>query len=227
MRVYTNIGYIQRRSRLGLWASLAGLALTLIALLMTWLVPQYMQLTLVVIWIGFLLSVLGTHYGEVYAGKTAPHVRLAEAFKGLDDRYALILHDLPVPYVLVEPRGLLVITAKPLSGKVSYTNGRWRHEERGKFFKRLSGQEGIGRPEVENAADVARLKAWLKKQLPDGIEVPLRGIVVFTHPDVQLEADESPVPALRLARVKEWLRAQRGGVMSPETRRVLEEALGL
>lgn len=227
MRLYSDLRSIQRRSRLGLWASLAGLALTLIALIMTWVVPQYMQITLIIIWVGFLLSVIGTRYGEVYAGKTAPYARLTEAFKGLDDRYALFLHDLPVPYVLLEPRGMLVITAKPMAGKVIYKNGRWQHQDRGKFFKRLSGQEGLGRPDVENAMDVERLKIWLKKQLPEGIDVPVRGVIVFTHPNIELDVDESPVPALRASKVKEWLRAQRGSNMSAEVRQTLEDALGL
>ncbi len=227
MRVYSDVRYIRRRSRMGLWASLAGLALTLIALVMTWLLPQYIQLTLFVIWMGFLLSVLGTHYSEFYGEKTAPYARLAEAFKGLDDRYALILHDLPAPYVLIEPRGVLVITAKPLSGKVTYANGRWHHQDRGKFFKRLSGQEGLGRPDVDNAIDVERMQTWLKKHLPDGVEVPVRGIIVFTDPNVELDVDESPVPALRLSKVKDWLRAQRGGTLPEKTRQILEEELGL
>ncbi len=227
MRVYRNSRYIERRSKIGLWASLSGLVLTLAALVMTWAVPQYLQATLVVIWMGFLLSVLGTHYSEFYAGETAPHARLAEAFKGLDDRYALLLHELPVPYVLVEPRGLLVITAKPVGGKVSYRQGRWHHEERGKFFKRLSGQEGLGRPDAENVADIERLKSWLKKYGPEGMEIPVRGVIVFTNPDVQLDAEESPVPALRPSKVKDWLRAQRGGNLPEEQRKALEEALGL
>ncbi len=227
MRVYRNTRYIERRSKVGLWASLAGLVLTLAALVMTWAVPQYIQATLAVIWTGFLLSVLGTHYSEVYAGNAAPHTRLAEAFKGLDDRYALLLHELPVPYVLVEPRGLLVITAKTVGGKVTYADGRWRHEERGKFFKRLSGQEGLGRPDLDNTVDVERLRSWLKKQGLGDYDIPVRGVIIFTHPDVQLEAETSPVPALRPSKVKDWLRAQRGGTLPTEVHTRLEETLGL
>ena len=44
------------------------------------------------------------------------------------------------------------------------------------------------------------------QELPEGITVPVRGIIIFTHPDVRLDTEHTPVPALRAAELKRWLR---------------------
>jgi hypothetical protein len=68
------------------------------------------------------------------------------------------------------------------------------------------GQEGLGKPHVEAQREVDRLERYLGEQMDDADRVPVRGAVIFVNEDVQLDADQSPVPAFYRKRVKDWLR---------------------
>jgi hypothetical protein len=70
----------------------------------------------------------------------------------------------------------------------------------------LVGQEALGKPHVEAQHEVERLRRYLQERMDDADKVPVRGAVVFVNEAVQLEADESPVPAFYRKKVKDWLR---------------------
>jgi hypothetical protein len=56
----------------------------------------------------------------------------------------------------------------------------------------------------------------------------VRGVIVFVNEEVQLEADESPVPAFYRKKVKDWLRGP--GNLRPlpeEMQQRLAEVLGV
>jgi hypothetical protein len=67
----------------------------------------------------------------------------------------------------------------------------------------------------------------LSRHLPD-LEVPIRAVIVFVNPDVTLDADVSPVPALHTKKLKAWLRGP--GTMKPlpdAVHRELADAFGI
>jgi hypothetical protein len=70
----------------------------------------------------------------------------------------------------------------------------------------------LGKPELELEKEVQTLRNWLEKQTPD-LEVPVRGVVVFTHPNAELQLDDPPVTVLRPKQLKGWLR--RAGKLPP------------
>ena len=74
------------------------------------------------------------------------------------------------------------------------------------------GQEGLGNPETEVERETVRMQDWLRKQAPD-LEVPVRGAVLFAHPNAELELDDPPIITLEPKQVKGWLR--RGGKLPP------------
>ena len=84
-------------------------------------------------------------------------------------------------------------------------SGRWKHQQKGKFFRQFVGQEAIGAPDMEANRQAHKLEQWFKRQLPD-VQVPVRAIVVFANPDVALETERSTVPALHSKKLKTWLR---------------------
>jgi hypothetical protein len=135
-----------------------------------------------------------------------PHKKLPEALKGMPDDNILMLYQNRTPFVLLEPGCLTVLTVKSQPGNVVYENGAWKHQLKWGFIRRFAGQETVGRPDRLSEAEVGTLKAYLEKNLPEGITVPVRGLIIFTHPDVHLEAEHTPVPALRAAELKRWLR---------------------
>jgi hypothetical protein len=229
MRILANEAYIQRRERLGRYGNLAGMALLALALTFscTGVIPEgvapfAMTGSAVV---GLSLYALASFYGERYSGPMAHHLVIRKALKGMDRRHTLLQHILPAPNALLGPDGLLIIVARSQGGEISYRDGKWHHKQRAKLLRQLSGQERVGQPEDELEFWIDRTSRYLAKNQPD-LQVPLRGVVVFTHPEVELQTDDPPIPALRVDKLKGWLRGPgKATMLDSETLQRLEQEL--
>lgn len=234
MRIIQNERRINLFSSIGQYATLGGflaLLISLVSLLISFTRPTWTMPTLVGMFVGLLLSTVGGAVSDRYVGPLAHHKALIEVLKGLDYRHTLIQYLLPASHVLLEPGGCTVFVVKTQEGHVVYENGedgKWRHHQRWKFFHKLAGRERLGTPHVEAEQEVCRLKRYLDERMPDADEVPVRPAIVFVNPDVELEADDSPVPAIYRKKVKNWLRGP--GRLDPlpdDVHRRLTEALGV
>jgi hypothetical protein len=175
-----------------------------------------------------LISIIGSYLGNRYVGPMAYHKKIPEALKGMTDNYTLLIYELPVPFVLVEPGGLTTITVKAHGGEVKYEKNSWQHQEKLGFLRKLAGQETLGRAHRFALSEAERLQKHLDKRLPEDVEAPVRPVLLFIHPDVYLEAEDSPVPALRAAEFKRWLRKDGRRTRLPdETREKLRAVLPL
>lgn len=228
MRVIAREGYIRRATTAGKWLTLISLGLLALSFAVYMIRVEWWFITLGLGSVGFIFSVMGSYYGDRFAGPLAHHVRIPEALKGFDDDYILLEYKTPVPFVLVEPGGLTVILVKSQGGIVTYANGKWRHKQAARFFRQLSGQEALGRPDDYAQLLVADLSRYLRKRMVEEAQIPIRAIIVFVAPKVQLEAADSPVPSLRAEKVKGWLRGPgKRPTLSADLRHRLSEVLGL
>ena len=228
MRIVAKETYIRRATGIGKWLTLFSLLLLGLSLVIYMVRVDLWFVTLSLGGLGFVFSVVGSYYGDRFAGPLAHHVRVPEALKGLDDEHTLLVYKTPAPFVLIEPSGLTVLLVKNQGGTVTYANGKWRHQQAGRFLRQMGGQEALGRPDEHAALLVSDMQRYLRKRLPDGVEIPVRAVIVFIAPKVQLDAADSPTPALRAEKVKGWLRGPgRRSTLSGELRRQLADALGL
>jgi hypothetical protein len=212
MKVYINEPYIARRGSIGKWASIIGLVVLVGGFIISIRDPRLFFISFGTLILGFLLSNVGIYYANRYARPDRPDAVLVQSLKGFDDRYALYEFLLPVSHVLREPGGVTVISLKPQEGEIRYNDGKWRHKQGWGRLLRWVGQEGLGKPDLDVQSDVEKLQEWLGQQSSE-LEVPVRGVVVFTSPKAQLELDNPPVPAMASKQVKGWLR--RSGKLPP------------
>jgi hypothetical protein len=227
MRVIRNERHIRVRSFVGKYAVLAGMLSLVAGLIISFTKPELLLPLLLTLPLGLFFSIVGTFFADRYAGPLAHHQALAEALKGLDNRHVLLQYLFPASHVLLEPGGLITFVVKTHRGQVTCQGeGRWKHRQRGKAFRQFAGQEGLGIPDYEAASQARKLERWLSKNLPD-VEVPVRAAIVFVSPDVQLDADASPIPAFYGKKVKAWLRGP--GKLKPlpkDVYRQLVEVMG-
>jgi hypothetical protein len=220
MNIIRDERHINLRSSVGQYAALGGLLILLVGLVISFVRPTWTVPLLVSMALGFTLSVVGGYFADRYAGPLARHKTLAEVLKGLDYRHTLLQYVLPADHVLLGPGGCTCFVVKAQGGAVAYERGKWAHRQRGKFFRLLVGQEALGKPHVEAQHEVERLRRYLQERMDDADKVPVRGAVVFVNEAVQLEADESPVPAFYRKKVKDWLRGH--GDLKPLQRHLLQ-----
>jgi len=205
MRIIRNERHIRVLSFIGRYTTLAGLLALLAGLVISFTKPEWLMPMLLSVTLGMVLSIVGGFFADRYASPLAHHDALARVLKGLDDRYTLLQYILPASHVLLEPGGCTVFVVKAQGGQVTYQDGRWKHRQRGKFFRQMAGQEALGAPDLEAERQVHKLERHLAGQLPN-VEVPVRGAIVFVNPDVTLDATASPAPAFYGKKVKAWLR---------------------
>ena len=97
------------------------------------------------------------------------------------------------------------------------------------MLKRFAGMEGLGKPHRLAETDVEEFRRFLRRNLPDGVEVPIRSVVLFIDPDAKLDIKgELPVPVFRASELKRWLRRDgRRGKMPENVQTQLYATLGI
>jgi hypothetical protein len=223
MEIVANESHINTRRKIGERAPFVGLLLLVIR-------PEWIWATMALVWVGFLVSLIGSYLGERYVGPNAYHKRVPEALKGLGGEYVLLMYRLSSSFVLLEPGGLTVISVKSQAGEVTFEDGRWAHKQHLGILRRFAGQEALGRPDRYAQAEIDAVRRELEKLFPEGYaDVPVRGVILFTNPNVVLHIrGDIPVPALRAAELKRWLRRKPLKPTLPDQiRDALYEVLGV
>jgi hypothetical protein len=228
MRIFRNDKFIQKRANIGRYVSLFGLGVLVLGLLISFTAPsapEVMWVSLLTLIVGFIASQVGIYYGNRYARLDRPDEVLSRALKGFDDRYALYQYTTPAGNVLVTPNACYVFAIKMQAGPIAYRNGKWRHGIGWKRLFKAFAQEGLGDPGSEAQLEADTLKHYLDKRLP-GVEVPLQPVIIFGHANAEIDAGHSPMPALHVKKLKDWLRgAGKGGALTPEAHARLIELI--
>ena len=144
MRIIRNERRIRISSFIGQYATLAGLVALVAGLVISFAKPGLLVPIVASLALGYGLSAVGGFFADRYVGKLAHHDALAAVLKGLDNSYVLLQYVLPASHVLVGAGGCTVFVVKAQGGQVScQENGRWKHHQRGKFFRQFAGQEPV------------------------------------------------------------------------------------
>lgn len=205
MRIYRNDKFIERRAKVGRYVSLFGLGVLVLGLILSFTSVDMIGLSFLCLIVGFISSQVGIYYANRYARVDRPDEVLARALKGFDDRYALFQYATPSSNVLITPNNCYVFAVKMQGGPIVYRKGKWRHDVGVKRFFRAFAQEGLGNPIAEAQVEANSMKRYLDKQLP-GVEVPIQPVIVFGSEKAEVDAGESPIPAVHVKKLKDWLR---------------------
>jgi hypothetical protein len=226
----------RRMALIGRLALYGSLGILLVGLLLTLFGPQlglltpdnsgvFFALYTVILLVGLIASRIGFHYGNRYLVPTRPDAVLRESLKGLDRKYALMLFAGPTNYLLIEPSGVTVFVVRTQEGKISYRDGKWKRRENLLRFW-FGRDEPLGDPTEDLNEELQKVQRVLNEKLPT-LKIPLRGIIVFSHPRAILDIEPSPIVALRADELKDYLRGPgRLKDLPASIQRKVREALG-
>lgn len=228
MKVIRNERLIRRNGRIGMVTSLASLIVLGISMFISLRMREQFVWALVALIVGFLLTQVSIYYGNRWGRSPRPDEMLDGILKGLPGNYALYHYVTPASHLLVGPAGIWVLLPYALKGTITYQKGRWRVRGGGfwQAYLRFWGQESIGRPELEAEAEIRHLQRFLRPLLNQDLP-PIQALLIFTHPQAELQIDESsPLPALPAKKVKDFLRKKAKEVPLDESWvRTLQKAL--
>lgn len=229
MKVVIDEKLIKRNAKIGQVVTILSLAVLGAGMFITFQKPDLLPLSIGALLVGFLLSQVGIYFTNRWGRSPRPDEQISLALKGLDKRYALYHYRTPASHVLVGPAGVWIMIPKHQRGKITYQKNRWRQSGGGfiQNYLKIFAQEGIGRPDLEIESDVDGLSKFLKKNLPEGTDIPdIRAALVFSHPEIEIQADDAPSPTLPAKKLKDMIRKEaKGKPISPDNITLIQTAI--
>jgi hypothetical protein len=208
MKIIKNEKLIQRNGKIGSWVSMAALIVLGLGMYISFTRTELFVVSLASLLIGFTLTQVGMFMGNKYGRSPRPDEKLDAGLKGLPNEFTIYHYNTPASHVLVGPAGIWVIKPYHQRGQVSYKKNRWRMSGGGflQSYMRLFGQENLGRPDIEIESEIHSLKKYLLKQM-DESEIPdIKGLMVFASDQVEIDGEDSPIPALKIKQLKDFMR---------------------
>lgn len=211
MKIIKNEKLISRNGKIAKWMSFGALAVLGGGMYASIQNPETITFSLVSLIIGFTMTQVGLYMGNRWGRSPRPDEKLDAGLKGMHSEFTMYHYSSPISHLLVGPAGVWVLKPYHQGGKIFYDSAkqRWKNKGGGFFagYMRIFGQESIGRPELEAESEVEIVKKFLKKNMVDENTLPeVKAALVFTNENVELEANDSPIPALKLKQVKEFMR---------------------
>jgi hypothetical protein len=211
MKIVTNHKYIRRNRKIGQYTTIGSLAILVLGFIISLDTsnPSLFGWSLLALIVGFALSQVGIYFGNRWGRSPRPDEVLALGLKGLEDKYTLYNYMTVVPHLLVGPAGIWILATFTQRGTISYDPNKKRWSQKGgNFLMKLFGQEGLGRPDQE----VYNLFQDLQKYLSKEVTIPNlptpQVALVFLSDKSSVQAPDSPVPALHIEKLKDFLRKQ-------------------
>ncbi|MHB9033123.1 MAG: nuclease-related domain-containing protein [Anaerolineae bacterium] len=202
MEIYVNEPFLKKRAKISKYCTWGGMAALLLGLFMAQrnILASYAGLL-----VGMASAMVGAHFTSTYVREPRADQVFSHLLDGLDKRYALYCYYLPANIVVISHYGLTVLLAKAQKGEINYVNGRWQHKAGLRKALQLIGEPGLGNPEKELNTEVEWVEGWVAKNLPE-MEVPVQGVVVFTHPEAVAHVKDAPVAAMPSPDLPEYLK---------------------
>lgn len=208
MKSIKNEKLIKRNATIGNWTSMGALAVLGLGMYISFMRSELFVYSLIALVLGFTLTQIGMYMGSRFGRSPRPDEKLDAGFKGLQNEFVMYHYTTPASHLLVGPAGVWVVLPYNQRGQIEFKKNRWRISGGGflQSYMRIFGQEGIGRPDYEVENESKALKKYLAKHMDESDIPEINALMVFTNENVEVDAGDSPIPALKLKQVKEFIR---------------------
>ena len=235
MQLVVNEKLAKSRLRLGTILHFIGLAVLAVGLYVSLQARDPSDTLLVVLpWVAilafFIPNQLGKRYLQRYGPRNRQDAALAQAAKGLDNRFSLLAFAEPgLPdYLLVGPAGVHVLVARAHNGTLVCRANGWERNGASGITRLMSSLWGtpFGNPSRDAQDGVALVSKALTTRLGDGAkDIPVTGLVVLTNSQAQVQSEGCSVQIATTKNLKTQVRGGKGGLAAAQIARV-REALG-
>ena len=208
MKSIKNEKLIKRNGVLGQWISIVALLVLGLGMYISFARPELFGYSIGALILGFVLTQVGMYLGNRWGRSPRPDEKIDAGLKGLPGDFTIYHYVAPTAHFLAGPAGLWVLMHYQQRGTMSFEKNRWRNRGGGLLqgYMRIFGQEGIGRPDIEAESEVYSVRKFLAKHMDEN-EIPeINPILVFSNDTVEIEANDSPIPALKPKQLKDYLR---------------------
>jgi hypothetical protein len=203
MKVFIDRQKIEARARLSNFASVGGLVLLLASVIIPLFLPVWAGLAYISMIVGMGVSMVGIYFANRWVRKPRPEESLDRALKSFDDHYRLYHYpSLPCDHLLLTPTGVIILEPFNLSGSFSYRQGRWKEAMTIGRALRYIVEEHVGDPIAAARQVEDELSRLFTNELGSEAAIPIKSVVVFTHPAANLDIEESPISICKIDKLK-------------------------
>jgi len=208
MKIIKNEKLIKRNSKIGQYTSLGALVVLGVGMYISFTRSELFVWAVGALLLGFTLTQVGMYFGNRWGRSPRPDERLDAGLKGLHKDFNIYHWTTPVAHLLVGPAGIWVLIPYHQRGQVTYSKNRWRMSGGGflQNYMRLFGQEGIGRPDLEAESEINAIHKALAKEMNEEDIPEIQAALVFTVEDIEIDAENAPLLALPLKKLKDFMR---------------------
>jgi hypothetical protein len=229
MRVFTNTQIIASRSK---WAKrVAPLTMLflvggLITNFMSMSQPEYFQLTMILLFLGFIFATISSYLVNRWVREPRADQVLSTTLKKFGNDFALFNYTSKIPHVLITPSRLYAVTVKNQDGRITVNGRRFSRQFTWRRFFRFFADEGLGSPHAEADNRAGALDKLLRQNLPAEELPEIKPLILFSNKDVDLNVNNPEMPVLRSNEIKTFLRDQdKNKAISAAQRQKLTEIL--
>ena len=206
MKIFIDRKKVDARARWSNIASVGGLLLLMAGIAVPLFLPVLAGLAYASMIVGMGVSMVGIYFANRWVRKPRPEESLDRALKSFDDHYRLYHYpSLPCDHLLLTPTGVVILEPFNLGGNFSYKQNRWKEAMTIGRALRYIVEEHVGDPIAAARQVEAELDRLFKKELGLEAAIPIKSIVVFTHPAANLDIEESPVPVCKIDKLKKQI----------------------
>lgn len=182
----------------------AGLLFLASAFILTFVQNQIL-LAYVGLIVGFLTFNGGMQQVARWSRKPRTDEVIDHLLSKLNDRFAVVHYpNLPgrrPDHVVVTPSGVLILTPREVGGKIEVDGKRWKRNAFKQLFN-LGGPQ-LGNPSIDVDSQVATVESFFEEQ---GISADITGVVVFVHPEVDIEIRNPVTEIVHINELYEYVR---------------------
>jgi hypothetical protein len=203
MQRYANDRAINLKAKLGKILTYGGFGIVIIIFILSLQEGMLTNTLLIVTLIGMILSQYGIFLDNRWGKRPRIDEVFDQALKGLDSKYSIFHYELGANHVLIGPGGIFALVPVVFDGEISFDGIKWwrtrirRGKEQKRALKNLTADAEI---------ELRSLTKSLRKKLIDQ-EIPeIKPILVFLHSGATVNADNAPIPAVHLKKLKAAIR---------------------
>lgn len=210
MDSYTNTQHIQRRATLGKWLTFGGLGVMVIGLIVSFRQPEQFNLVFLFFILGMLASQVGMPLMNRWGRQPRMDEILDRGLKGLDPRYAVFHYFLGANHALISPAGIFAVVPSIEDGLIEFEDGEWVQTKEKRGFLRRGGTRKLRGISGHLEAEAQALAKAFQREVAqeENLEVPpVKSLLVFVHPDAEVEVTDPPHTTVHIKKLKDTLRS--------------------
>ncbi|MBN1314180.1 MAG: hypothetical protein JXA42_01890 [Anaerolineales bacterium] len=230
MQIVRDETLIQKRKKIGQVTSILGMVILLAGMSVYWFGPRMnlsVQLSLylpfIALMVGFILSNIGIFFTNRWGRSPRPDEIIDASLKGLSKDNKIYHYILPLPHILLTPKGIITFVSRIEAGNYSVEGEKWRQQLTMTRILRFLGQEGLGNPTREARDQIVQVEKFINKYIEELKEIPIFPCIVFLAENVNLEIGETEIPVVRATKLKGFVRSLEGKNIAQQEYDMLEE----